>query len=332
MRCCTACAFVAACVAVGLGIAIRASTADAPLAEPPDTPFIRMSDGRVLEYAEAGDRNGTPVLVVHGSLQTGDGICKLTHKVFLEHHARAVCPSLPGCGYSSWTDAPAEEWHRDVAELMQHLAISKFSGTVGWSAGGLMAAVAASGLGERAGERLVLSVPMPPEVSWLGDYSALWLRFLDLLRVSRLPSVVYHYVVVPMLRRNCTELVLKSIGPGEAATIDTLYTEQVCADMLRSVSHNERGITSLWQRLVRSTPIDWESVARGRRTLIVYGENDTTAPPKAALMYHRHIPGSRLFCKRGAGHALTAFSSEQYLGFLWGDEPSGLEEVTEKSN
>jgi pimeloyl-ACP methyl ester carboxylesterase len=280
-----------------------------------------------MEYHEAGDLHGTPVLLLQGTLQTGRTLCRLANASFAAHGLRAVCPTLPGYGYSTWTDLPLTEYWRDIEQLADHLGIAKFAGLGGWSGGGLVATAVASGMPvARLGDTLLLVVAAPPSIWWY-NYSTLGRAYLWVAGHTRLNELLTHYAVLPMLRRNCTAFFTLSTPADELEQLQhspsSPYSmDAICADMVQSVSdYCERGYTSLATKWMVETPIDWAQVSLGgmRKTTIVYAERDTLITPLAALRYHEHIPGSTLYCAPGQGHGTVGIDVLPYIGVFWGE-------------
>jgi len=303
---------------------------------PPDPPlsflssqegllFMILQDGRIMEYSEAGDPNGKPILCIQGTLQTGRSVCSLVHSFFLQKGFRAICPTLPGYGYTSYYDFTIPGYSKDISQLAKHLSITKFIAVVGWSGGGIVAASITSELPTLV-DHLLLIVAAPPDLSWY-DYPAVGHLYLSIAAQTRINELLIHFVVLPMLRKNCTDFFVLNTPPEEIELVKKHGTtfDFICEDMIYAVSHCERGYSSLAERWCVNTPIDWDNLsgkAQGyeRQVTIIYGEKDNLITPSAALKYHEHIPGSKLYCKSGAGH-MTGLAVSDFIGVLWGEKP-----------
>lgn len=143
------------------------------------TCLLRLRDGRVLEFAEYGDAQGTPALFFHGFIGSHHQ-ASLAHPLALACGVRLVALNRPGVGRSS----PAH--HRkisdtagDVAQLVDALQIDEFA-AVGVSAGGPYAlacahqlrarvrvAVIASGLGPMSDPRVLRRMSAPARLTLL---------------------------------------------------------------------------------------------------------------------------------------------------------------------
>ncbi|KAI9018906.1 Alpha/Beta hydrolase protein [Hyaloraphidium curvatum] len=125
-------------------------------AGPPGERILRLRDGRSLAYTECGDPAGRAILCFHGALGVGD--FSAFSKTFAAAGYRVVAPTLPGWGSSSPSagDVWAAAYFRDVAELLDHLAIEKCD-AMGVSYGSLAALNAAANLPARVGRCLLMS-------------------------------------------------------------------------------------------------------------------------------------------------------------------------------
>lgn len=91
------------------------------LFEHPET--VTLPDGRELGYAETGDPEGEPLLVLHG-VPSGRLGAAAFDRVAREHGARIIAPERPGVGVSD--PAPGRDltdWPADVAALLDALGI-----------------------------------------------------------------------------------------------------------------------------------------------------------------------------------------------------------------
>eukprot|EP01105_Mastigella_eilhardi_P019433 TRINITY_DN456_c0_g1_i1.p2 TRINITY_DN456_c0_g1~~TRINITY_DN456_c0_g1_i1.p2 ORF type:complete len:348 (-),score=86.90 TRINITY_DN456_c0_g1_i1:51-1058(-) len=332
-RCCW-CAVAAAVAAAAVLAFYVVATAVAVPPQPPqgvlraaNVSFVVLDDGRYLEYHTAGDPDGVPVLLFQGTLQTGRTVCALTSELLRAHGMRGVCPTLPGYGFSSWSEAPWSAYHHDIEQLADHLHIEKFAAVAGWSGGGLPAVVTASTMPDRVG-RLLLVVAAPPDPSWY-DYGTLGHGYLWLASHTPINDVLVHHLVVPLLRRNCPAFLAKSGPPAEAARLAALVPggiDTICADMVRSVTDcGDRAYAAIGRRWFVSTPVDWAAVAR-RRVDVVYAADDALITPRAGLMYHEHVPASNLYVYDG-GHGVAGVDVGAYLSLLWGEEPTGVRKL-----
>lgn len=119
-----------------------------------------LPDGRTLAYATAGDPDGTPVLVHHGT--PGSRLfAALLDTAAAEVGVRLVVPDRPGYGRSSpppdgwtWTD-----WRADCEALLAAESIDR-AASLGFSGGGPFALATAAG--DRTTRVGLVSALVPP--------------------------------------------------------------------------------------------------------------------------------------------------------------------------
>lgn len=141
-----------------------------------------LSDGRTLTYTTAGDPNGTPVVVHHGT--PGSRLfAALLADAARDTGVRLVVPDRPGYGYS--TPPPEgwewDDWRADFEELLavesiEHVAVLGFSG------GGPFAIAAATS--DRANRVGLLSALIPPVEGGLASLARVPLALRVLFRLS----------------------------------------------------------------------------------------------------------------------------------------------------
>jgi pimeloyl-ACP methyl ester carboxylesterase len=122
-----------------------------------DSFTMKLKDGRTLSWSEQGDRLGEPVVICHGMHQS-----RLTRhpdeQFAIENHIRIIVPDRPGYGKSDPFDKiPLTEWPNDLAQLMQHLHVEKFS-LLGLGLGTIFALKAAEVLAEKINRTTCVSL------------------------------------------------------------------------------------------------------------------------------------------------------------------------------
>jgi pimeloyl-ACP methyl ester carboxylesterase len=121
---------------------------------------LSLTDGRVLSYAEYGNPNGKPVLMMHGA--PGSRLERTPNdEDVMGLDLRLIIPNRPG--YGSSTVAPGRtflSWADDVKELMDHLALPRCA-MLGYSGGGPYAMACAVAIPERV-TRLALISSIAP--------------------------------------------------------------------------------------------------------------------------------------------------------------------------
>lgn len=124
------------------------------------TERYRLPDGRTLAYTVAGDPNGTPVLVHHGTPGSRVFAALLTDAA-RDVGARLVVPDRPGYGHSSpppsdwgWSD-----WQADCLALLASEGFENVP-TLGFSGGGPFALACAHG--DRVTRAALVGAVVPP--------------------------------------------------------------------------------------------------------------------------------------------------------------------------
>jgi len=120
----------------------------------------RLSDGRLLGYADYGAADGIPIIALHGT--PGSRLMfQLADWPARERGLRLVAPERPGYALSSEQPGRAlAHWPDDVAELADQLDIDRFA-VAGVSGGGAYAAACATMLGSRISATALVS-PVGP--------------------------------------------------------------------------------------------------------------------------------------------------------------------------
>ncbi len=88
---------------------------------------IKLSDGRILGYAEYGDSLGYPIFYFHGGQES-----RLS-SMFMDStakklHVRIISPDRPGVGISTFQDnRQFLDWGNDIVQLADALGLSEYS-------------------------------------------------------------------------------------------------------------------------------------------------------------------------------------------------------------
>ncbi len=110
---------------------------------------VKLADGTDVGYAEAGDRDGYPVLHLHGSPSSR---LEVSFPAFLQAAEdlgiRTVAPDRPGMGLSTFRRFSILDYARLVGSFADALGLERFAVT-GLSGGGKYACACAWGLPER---------------------------------------------------------------------------------------------------------------------------------------------------------------------------------------
>lgn len=123
---------------------------------------IKLTNGRVLAYAEFGDAHGFPIFYFHG-FPGGRLEASLSHRPALAVGARILSPDRPGVGGSQFVDGRSIlSWTADVTALADALAIGRF-GVIGVSGGAPYALACAERISHRIAAASVVGGLGPPD-------------------------------------------------------------------------------------------------------------------------------------------------------------------------
>lgn len=269
--------------------------------------WIRLRDGRALEYVECGDPQGKALLAFPGYLQTAfsfkaPGFCEGAK----EQNIRMISPSLPGFGYSD-SFFPNEtrkltDWPDVMNQLTTSLDIENFY-CLGLSFGAMHCAVLAAKVPERVLGAALVSSTAPldldnqnvsariPAVSrffrrvmakqWIGDFLA-WV-------FSKLPTKAKVNSGSPDL--------WKQLEKMQHMDYISLATRQhILKDMDRSINHTWRGITDNMRVVNEPWGFDVEEVEElvkeGKKVVVSGAKDDSVNPIEVAQWLHHRIKGS----------------------------------------
>ncbi|QWC19073.1 alpha/beta hydrolase [Halorubrum sp. 2020YC2] len=142
-----------------------------------------LSDGRTLAYATAGDPDGRPVVVHHGT--PGSRLFgALLSAPATAAGVRVLVPDRPGYGRSS--PPPAEwswgDWGDDVGELLDWESVDR-AGVLGFSGGGPFALAAADN--DRVARTGLVSSVVPPAENALATLAAVPFALRAAFRISK---------------------------------------------------------------------------------------------------------------------------------------------------
>ncbi len=120
-------------------------------------PRTTLHDGRILQWSEGGDPDGTPVLFLHGCPDTRRAAWS-GHEPARRAGVRLVAANRPGYGASTPAAPSYARVVDDVAELADGLGVARFA-VLGMSVGGTFALACAALLPDRVRSAALVATP-----------------------------------------------------------------------------------------------------------------------------------------------------------------------------
>ena len=266
---------------------VRVVELEAQYATPPSQ-FVTLPSGARVHYRNQGQRNGPPLVLLHGSnaslhtwepwvQQIGDAF----HIIAVDLPAHGLTGPTPGDDYSQ------EGMAKFVAEFTTAVGIERFA-LAGNSMGGGVAARFALMHPERLTHLILVDAAgMPtktPSDPGLG------------FRLARMP-------VVQNIMLYVTPRYLYEEGLKKAIVDDAIVTPEM-VDRYWKLNRREGTRAATLKRF--QTPYDTyvqENAAKiATPTLILWGANDTLTPRDMGEAYNAAIKGSRLVVFNNVGH------------------------------
>lgn len=264
----------------------------------------RLPDGRVIAFAEYGDPDGIPVVLLHGT--PGSRLMfRPAHDPACGLRLRLICPERPGYGCSTpFADATLASVAADVTHLLAALGIGRLL-LFGVSGGAPYAVACARSLGDRVCV-LALVSPVGP-VADLADEIVLapvhrWL-------FSTLPR---HRSAATLLARSAALLFRRAphrlyrglarlLGDPDRSALGAPGLDQpVIADLTEALRQGVGGCVRDLELFGRPWHVAFDALRMP--TVIWQGTADKVVPVAAALALVRRLPRATLHRIDGGGH------------------------------
>lgn len=233
---------------------------------PPLQASIRLRDGRLLGYREAGPPDGFPVVYLHGAIGSPRWRTPRLDALIAAAGIRYVAVSRPGFGASDPSPGRmVADFARDVEDLADALGFERFS-VVGVSAGAPYALACAWALGHRIVAAAAVSPLAPPS----GPGGSRSLRY-------RVPSAAFG---TPGAGRLLGAATLRALGARDAAASPAVLEDyRVCR-----------------------RPWGFDPADVAAPVLVWHGAADPLVPAAHAVRLAAAIPGCAPLVERRAGH------------------------------
>ncbi len=280
-----------------------------------DTVVMELPDGRELAWLEAGDPDGSPVIVFHGT--PGSRLQVSYDEEPMEAAGvRFVAVDRPGYGHSSFQPGRRlTDWAGDVSALADHLGLEGFS-VVGISGGGPHAAVCARLLPDRVvGAGIVSGVGPLVGTGTEDGMMGLNRGIVRLARRSR--HLVYPpFAISGYLFRRWPEMALRA-APRQlpACDMEVLSRPAVTAAFMEDYRRFSSTSALAAAQDFHLFATDWgfrlEDITAS--VDVWHGDEDRNVPFSHGRLQADRIPGARLHTCPGEGHLLVVDHLEEIL-------------------
>jgi pimeloyl-ACP methyl ester carboxylesterase len=274
--------------------------------------FVQTSDGRALAYAEMGDRDGTPVFVLHGTPGSRLSGRHPDPSRVADAGLRVITYDRPGYGRSTRHRCrTVVDCVGDVAAIADELGIERFVVT-GGSGGGPHALAVAARLPARvirAGCNVGGAPHDAPDLDWFDG--------MDPENVKEFGwALVGEETLVRELEREADEA-LRQLDDDPAALLSGVQLAEADQALLQDPTIRQQIRKSLREALVSGVWgwVDddlaivrpWGFAVEEIRVpaQVRYGVGDVLAPAGHGEWLARHVPNANVIVDRGAGHFST---------------------------
>ena len=264
---------------------------------------ISLAAGSLLGYAEYGDPQGTPMLLLHNVSGSRLQI-PVPEACIVEQGVRLIVPDRPQVGLSSWRQPfSMQNWADAVGQLLDHLGLSQLA-VIGNSMGGIYAMALAVFIPQRVSHLALVSSMAPLDLALdLGDLEPDMQQVVRLgARWPRLAAVLLKLLI----KAEPESYVDRRIGKLPAVD-QQLYAEAGFHAMaVAALQENMRhGVGAMARDFVLLSQA-WGFEPQQIRTpvSIWHGDSDITAPFCATERLARAVPHSRFFAIPGETHML----------------------------
>ena len=286
---------------------------------------LELPDGRRLCYAEYGDPDGRPIVVVHGNPNSRLIWGAIPGSPFLPD-VRLIAPDRPGYGQTDFVEGVTtiENWPNDLVILADALGLERFH-LFAPSGGGPFALCCAWKIARR-----LLSVgifasvgPLIPETEEgiAAPIRTMWTKAPQLPGLFRLQMRLFAW-----LARRFPKLYVKMILMEFGDVDREVYERLHIAELLRvdrSESYRQGGIGSWYDAMIPGNwPIPLSEIET--RVRLWQGEEDISVSAPMGRYLAEKIPDCEATFIEGAGHFWIFEHLAEMLAELSGTESGGL--------
>jgi len=267
---------------------------------------LRLPDGRWMAWSDSGDPQGWPVVFCHAFLNAQhdrpSDDCVLTGLGL-----RLLIPDRPGCGDSDpHPQGQIDDWPKDIAQLLAHLKIDKFS-VLSWQMGAPYAMALSRHFVGRL-RALLLVAPIIPlrEVTDLRFYSRKnrLLLMVALFTPSLLPTLTR--TLIKSVRKDVFAFIqafLTAVPISERALFsNNLYRSQRAKILLKEVQRDPQVIAHESIQALCAWSLHMPAPTMPLK--IWHGDVDPEIHWEAAQVLSKALGGVPIHLVPGAGHHL----------------------------
>jgi pimeloyl-ACP methyl ester carboxylesterase len=269
---------------------------------------LGLADGRLVGVCEWGDRDGWPVVLVHGTPGSANwrpGPAGLAH--LQERGVRLITVSRPGYGGSDrLAGRTVVAWADDAAEVVTALVGSSDWGIVGVSGGGPFALACGARLADTSGVAVLAGAgDLALEEAFVDmaeASAALWRSALD--PGGALESLIGR-IASAMARQDPVEVAERVLAafPASAVTVmerDPAIRQVMVEDFVEAFAGGGWGWLDDARALRSAWGFELDEVTVPVR--LIHGEDDEFVPVQHARRLADQLPDAVLSVVPGAGH------------------------------
>ena len=265
---------------------------------------MRLPDGRLLGFAEYGDPNGQPVVLMHAA--NGSRLERHPDETIIQRcKVRLIIPDRPGAGLSDQNPhMTLLNWADDVENLANHLKLNRFC-IIGYSMGAPFALACAYKFGHRIDRQVLVSGMVPFDSIWEldGMYPPFRLYLFCAKHASSLLEPAIRLFGIKVSAESNREELVKHLPPVDQALLcDTSIKERIRENEIEYYRQREPFILPEGVLIAKN----WGFAPEGIRvpTEFWHGELDRIVPLDLVRRFAKRLPDCRINLLPEAGHYL----------------------------
>jgi pimeloyl-ACP methyl ester carboxylesterase len=269
---------------------------------------IRLKDGRVLGYAEAGDLQGKPVFYFHG-LPGSRLESQLMNEVAKKAGIHLVAPDRPGAGLSDYQSSRTFlDWPGDILELARALKLERFS-VLGVSGGGPYVAACAYKIPERLTWAGILAGVGP--LTEPGSTQGMHKQNVQIFAIARWFPVLLHLLFKIQMRGDLEKKLpqmLKSLPEPDRKVLEE--RPEAAKKFIRGIKEAFRQGTkgAVHETALYARPWGFSLKDIQMKVYLWQGEMDKNVPPAMGHYQARTLPNCEATFYPEEGHISLIFN------------------------